>query len=195
MLPLCHSLPARSSSQKYIVISLSDKFSCHSLCDAPKSCSMRAGHIRDRRMFVPTKKERSEKSVFKCYVGSASHPRAENMFSFSQRWGQRCFSLVVKQGALQSPPLFPDNSNSGLHWENEVMASFVLLSQRSNGSREPFSCFFSAKGELRIPTQTISKQRKQKHSFPPPCMIMPSTGSLNILPQHSCSRSDVVPKR
>lgn len=82
----------RSSSQEYIVSSLSDMFSYHPLCDVHESCSMRAGHTRDRRMFAPTQKERSEKSVFKCYVGSASHPRAENMFSFSQRWGEMFLS-------------------------------------------------------------------------------------------------------
>lgn len=97
---------------------------------------------------LPRRKGGQKKSVFKCYIGSASPPEVGNMFFFSQRWGQKCFSLVVKQGALQSPPLFPDNSNSGLCWENEVMATFVLLPQWSNGSREPFSCFFPAKGAL-----------------------------------------------
>lgn len=81
------------------------------------------------------------KNGFKSGVCSASFPRVGNALSFSQRWGQRHFSLVVKHAVSQSPPVFPDHNNTGMCWENEATATFIPLPQRSgrSQSRAPLS--------------------------------------------------------
>lgn len=105
------------------------------LCAVPLGCAQSEQAEQGQQAALSHTGEKSEKNGFKSGVCSASFPRVGNALSFSQRWGQRHFSLVVKQTVSQSPPVFPDNNNTGMCWENEVTATFIPLPQRSSGSQ------------------------------------------------------------